>query len=176
MDELSLITEAKKGDQRALAMLLQKHYAFVKNYLLKLTLSPSLAEDLTQETVLRCIRKLHLYQDKSKFSSWMITIAGRLYIDYTRKQKREKRWLEGEQARRHIRFQAERSGHSWPELLEALGGLSPDMRMAVVMKHYYGYTIEEIADIVGVPEGTVKSRIHHAVRRLREELTLDEEI
>lgn len=170
MDELELIAAAKRGDDRALAMLLHKHYEFVAKYLMKITLSPPLAEELAQETMLRCIEKLDTYRDKSKFSSWLITIAGRLYIDHLRKAKREKRWLERQGAERRIEWQAKLAGDSWTETLQALGRLPPEMRIAVVMKHYYGYAVAEIAEMTSVPEGTVKSRIHHGIRKLREEL------
>lgn len=58
-------------------------------YLIKITLHPQLAEDIAQDTMVKCIEKISLYNGSSKFSSWLITIATNLFIDQTRKQKRE---------------------------------------------------------------------------------------
>lgn len=65
---------------------------------MKVTLHPQIAEDLTQETMMKCIEKIQLYNGESKFSSWLIKIATNLFIDQHRRKKREKNWLEQEQA------------------------------------------------------------------------------
>ena len=182
MDDSVLIAAAQRGDDKALAQLLHRHYPFVYKYLLKITLSPDLAEEIAQETMLRCIEKIGTYRDKSKFTSWLATIAGRLYADHLRKERRERRWLLRQSAERDAELRAERqaewrsklSGSPWKETLRALARLAPEARIAVVMKYYYGYSIAEIAEMTGVPEGTAKSRIHHAIRKLREELSEDE--
>lgn len=174
MNEPDLIAKAKQGDDRALALLLQQHYPFVKKYMLKVTLDPALADELTQETMLRSIERLQTYRNRSKFSSWLITIANRLYIDHFRRMRREQRWLETERAARRIEWHVRRGGGDGPELMQALGRLPPEQRVAVVMKHYYGYSLKEIAAMTEVPEGTVKSRIHLAIAALRKEWTADE--
>ncbi|MEI0737713.1 sigma-70 family RNA polymerase sigma factor [Paenibacillus sp. JTLBN-2024] len=69
-------------------------------YLVKMTMNPAMAEDLAQETMLRCIEKIHLYNGKSKFSSWLITLATRIYIDQMRRTRVEKHWKDQEQALR----------------------------------------------------------------------------
>jgi RNA polymerase sigma-70 factor (ECF subfamily) len=171
-DEQQLIVQAQKGDSAALSMLLQQHYSFLAKYLLKLTMNVQMAEDLTQETLMRGMEKLHLYNGRSKFSSWLITIASRLYIDELRRKKRERGWQEQEQeqALRRMKWQTAQQGNEWPEVLTALHGMSADIRMPIILKHYYGYAQEEIADMLGVPVGTIKSRIHNGLKSLRKEL------
>ena len=78
MDEKDLIRKAKKGDTLALSKLLQQNYSFLFKYLMKATLHPQIAEDLTQETMMKCIEKIQLYNGESKFSSWLITIGTNL--------------------------------------------------------------------------------------------------
>jgi RNA polymerase sigma-70 factor, ECF subfamily len=170
-DEARLIEDAKRGDRTALSLLLQRHYTFLVKYLIKATMQPSLAEDLAQETMLKCMEKIKLYNGQSKFSSWLITIGTRLYIDSLRKKKREIRWQEQEQALRKLKWQAEYGRGDWPDVLEALGGLSEELRLPIVLKHYYGYAYEEIAEILDIPQGTVKSRIHNGLKGLRKELS-----
>jgi RNA polymerase sigma-70 factor, ECF subfamily len=174
-DESRLIEQAQQGDKKALSLLLQRHYTFLVRYLIKVTLQPPLAEDLAQETMLRCMEKISLYNGQSKFSSWLMTIASRLYIDYIRRRKRESRILEQEQALRKLRWQAGQNGDNWAWALEALGKLNDEVRIPIVLKHYYGYAYEEIAGMLDIPAGTVKSRVHNGLGSLRKELEKDNE-
>ncbi len=169
LNELNTIASAKRGDPEALSELLHTHYPFLLAYLKKITLDPHLAEDLAQDTFIRCIHKIRTYDERSKFSSWLITIGTRLYIDEWRKRKREHAWREQEQALQRIRWQAMQRGEEWPDLLDALGRLSVEARSAIVLKHYYGFSLEEIASMTDVPVGTVKSRIHNGIQSLRKE-------
>lgn len=171
MDERLLIDKAKRGDNDALSTLLRANYSFLYRYLLKITLNPHQAEDLAQETMVRCISRLGTYKaERSKFSSWLITIGSRLYIDELRKRRREVPDMPEEQGTRQLAWQVASHGDDWPDVLDALRRLSREMRTAVVLKHYYGYSQDEIATMTGVSVGTVKSRIHNGVRLLRKEL------
>lgn len=173
-EEQAYIERAVRGDTQALSVLLQQHYAFLLKYLIKITMNPVLAEDLTQETMIRCIEKVKTYNGRSKFSSWMITIGTNLYIDDLRRKKRERKLWDQEQGLRKIHWQATHKDEEWLPVIEALSRLSYDIRVPVILKHYYGYSYEEIAGMIGIAEGTVKSRVHHALRRLRKELETDE--
>ncbi|MBC8079236.1 MAG: RNA polymerase sigma factor SigY [Gorillibacterium sp.] len=173
--EQRLTERARGGDLSALAELLSDNYPFLVKYLIKVTLHPQLAEDIAQETMLRALEKIKLYNERSKFSTWLIAIATRIFIDNRRRSMKERSILEEEvreqQAGRSLRFRLASQGGEWSEVLDALGQLSDDLRLAVVLKHYYGYSQKEIADIMGIPEGTVKSRIHSGLQALRKELT-----
>ena len=175
MDERDLIKQAQKGNQQALSELLQKHYSFLKSYLLKITVNPYLAEDLTQETLIKAIEKITSYDGRSAFSSWLITIGSRLYIDFLRKKDTEKRWTEKQKALSKMKWAAGNMNRDWPEFLEVLLTLSEEYRIPLILKHYYGYTYVEIADILHIREGTVKSRVHHASNQLRKEWLDDEQ-
>lgn len=175
MDERDLIKQAQKGNQQALSALLQKHYAFLKSYLLKITVNPYLAEDLTQEALIKVIEKITSYDGRSAFSSWLITIGSRLYIDFLRKKDTEKRWTEKQKALSKMKWAAGNMNRDWPEFLEVLLTLSEEYRIPLILKHYYGYTYTEIADILHIREGTVKSRVHHASNQLRKEWLDDEQ-
>ena len=171
MEEQELIERARGGDSAALSGLLHTHYPFIVKYLTKVTFDPHLAEDLAQETMIKCIHKIGSYNGQTKFSTWLITIGTRLYIDEWRKRKREREWRDQENALRRIKWQAAGTGDEWPEVLDALAELSTETRTAIVLKHYYGYSIEEIAEMTDVPQGTVKSRIHNGIKALRKEMT-----
>ena len=170
-----MIQEAQRGNAAALAELLRDHYAFLHKYLLKVTLDPSLAEDICQDTMLRSMEKITSYNGSSSFSSWLITIATRLYIDRMRRRNREKEWMiRQEQGIRSIRWQFESHNEEWSEVLDALSRLPSAQRVAVLLKHYYGYGYEEIGAMLQIPEGTAKSRVGYGLRQLRKELGEDE--
>ncbi|MEO3945014.1 RNA polymerase sigma factor SigY [Gorillibacterium sp. CAU 1737] len=178
--ERQLMERAQGGDMDALAELLQEHYRFLYHYLLKITLNPDKAQDFTQDTLLRSVEKIHTFDGRSKFSTWLITIATRLVIDADRKRKREWRFLqrqakEQEDSSRLLRWRLESQGAEWTDVLEGLSTLKEEQRFAVVLRHYYGYSQQEIAAITGVPEGTVKSRVHLGLKSLRKELTTHDE-
>ncbi|MFK3939337.1 RNA polymerase sigma factor SigY [Alkalihalobacillus sp. NPDC078783] len=175
MDEKDLIQKAKKGDSLALSTLLQQNYSFLLKYLMKVTLHPQMAEDLTQETMMKSVEKIHLYNGESKFSSWLMTIASNLFIDLKRRKKRERQWLEQEQVIRQMKWNAANQNDEWTDVLDVLAELSGEIRMPIVLKHYYGYSYEEIGKMMGIAEGTVKSRVSNGLKRVRKELDRLEE-
>lgn len=169
MSEQELIRSAQKKDKAAFAELFRSHYLFLYHYLLKLTLSRETAEDVLQDTMLKAYLHMEIYDGSSAFSSWLVTIAGRTYLDRVRKEKREKAWLEGRRQaeRRRLAWQLGAKNERWSDILEHFSLLKPDVRMAVLLKHYYGYTYDEIAKITGVKSGTIKSRVHTGIQELR---------
>ncbi|AZN43202.1 RNA polymerase sigma factor SigY [Paenibacillus albus] len=170
VEDEQLIRRAVRGDEHALASLLHSHYPMLYRYMLKVTMNKALAEDLVQDTMLRAIERIRSFQGRSKFSTWLISIATRRYLDEMRKQHREKRWQTEEQALHAIRFDAAMQQHDWPDALDALGALSYEIRVPILLKYYYGYAYEEIAAWLEIPVGTVKSRLHNGLKQLRKEL------
>lgn len=170
-----VLARAVRGDDDALADLLRSHYGMLYKYVLKVAMNKTLAEDLVQETMLRAIERIGTFRRRSKFSSWLIAIATRLYLDEMRKRQRSDRWQTEEQALQGIRFQAALRQQEWPEALDALGELSYDVRVPILLKYYYGYAYDEIAGWMDIPVGTVKSRLHNGLKQLRKELKDDEE-
>ena len=173
--EKNLVKAAKKGDDGALAELFQGSYPFLLKYLLKLTFNLQNAEDLAQETYSKAIENLSRFKGTSKFSTWLISIATRLYLDQQRKRKREFNWMKQEQSIRKLKWEAQSNNQVWDDVMEALGQLNDGLRVPVILKHYYGFSYEEIAAIISIPEGTVKSRVHKGIKAIRKELaTIDE--
>lgn len=175
MDEKEIMILAKRGDHTSLARLYRENYSFLIKYLLKVTMNKDLAEELAQETMLKSIEKIKLYNGKAKFSTWLISIATNLYVDVLRKQKRQQNWQQAEQQLfRKLKWETESRNEEWNDTLTALGNLSNDVRIPIVLKHYYGYSYEEIGQMLQIPSGTIKSRIHNGIIAIRKELKLDE--
>ncbi|WP_223068681.1 RNA polymerase sigma factor SigY [Paenibacillus caui] len=174
-EDSRLISEAVRGSDEAFAKLFQAHYTFLYRYLIKLTLQPELAEDLVQETMLKAYTHLQHFEGKSKFSTWLISIASRLFIDVKRKGRRdrEKVRMAAEDTLRKARWNLMASGQEWTENLELFARLAPGVRTPILLRHYYGFTYSEIAGMLDLKEGTVKTRVHNGLKQIREEFRDD---
>jgi len=171
----ALIKDAKKGDHLAFAMLFRENYPFLVKYLMKITMNLDTAEEIAQETMAKCVQKIHLYNGQSKFTTWLVSIATNTYIDQCRKQKRERNWQGQEEVYRKLKWHLESRNEEWNDCLEALGNLSEEVRIPIILKHYYGYSYEEIGNWMNISPGTVKSRVHNGIKLVRRELKLGEE-
>ncbi len=133
------------------------------------------AQDLVQEVLLRVRRGLHTYQP-GNLEGWLSRITTNTFLDQVRKQKRRPTVALPDEPDRVLAgspgVDAEMASRDLPDHLQALLlDLPPDYRVAVVLKDVLSFSYEEIADIVGAPIGTVRSRIHRGRGRLREALS-----
>ncbi|MCM3584778.1 RNA polymerase sigma factor SigY [Mesobacillus maritimus] len=167
----SLIEKARTGDQDAFTQLFQRYYSFLYKYLLKLTLDEEVSADLAQDTMLKCYTNLASFKGEGKFSTWMISISTRLYMDLLRKQKREKNWLNQlkRTLSRQLSWQANTKGMEWSDVFTDFNQLEDDVRVPILLHHYYGYSYDEIGQIMNIRSGTVKSRVHNGLKILRKE-------
>jgi len=166
MEEEKLIILCKQGNKEALEQLVIENYPIVKGYLIKITLNIQLSEDLTQECFLKALDNLHKFVPDGKFSTWIITIANNLYYDYLRKNRRIVLGLDVEMEGFHNQTTLI-DNTEFKEVVKIISELPPDKRIAFVLKHYYGYSYEEISKMVKCPVGTVKSRIFNAIETIK---------
>jgi RNA polymerase sigma-70 factor (ECF subfamily) len=166
--EREMISAAREGDRDAQEEFVKTHYGYVMGYLVKLTLERELAQDLTQETFIRALRALPNWRGESKVGSWLIAIAHNLFRDHMRQSARRDVVPLDEMPLSDAGVGAERMELTAEarEALSMLGKLPPDRREMVVLRYYYGYTSKEIARLMRVPEGTVRSRLHYALKMI----------
>jgi len=168
-EELMLL--AAKGDQNAFATLVSRHQQGILNFFRRMGAYNN-ADDLAQEAFLRLYRYRDRYEPKAKLTTFLYLLARRTWIDWRRaRERRKKRHEEFAQV-----FELEREPES-PSLDEAkeqvaraLETLSDEMRSVVVMSIYQGFKYREIAEIMEIPLGTVKTRMHHALRKMKKVL------
>ena len=159
-----LIRAAAKGDHVAFAQLVRAHQAQVWRFLSHLLGDQALAEDVTQETFLKVYKKLDSYQFRSKFSTWVLAIARNAGVDAIRKNRRNQVNVDMEQ----LDDPGANSSPSRLELETAIGSLAPKLREAFLLVEVMGLSYQEVARVLRVPIGTVKSRLYHARRHLVE--------
>ena len=163
-----------QGDTGALAPLVERHHAALLGYLYRLTRGQrQLAEDLVQDTFIRILQQSS-FQPGRPFRPWLYATATHLAYDHLRRSAaRPTTSLDGPVAddlgddRPGPEEHAQAAAVS--QLVStAVGQLAPEFRPAIILRFYQGFQLQEIADTLGVPLGTVKSRLSVGTRRLRE--------
>ena len=138
-------------------------------YALRLCGRPSYAEDLVQEALLKAYRAFRKTRRNSNHRAWVYTILRNTYVSSCRKQRAEVPLAPEHQNIPALRVAPDDGSHRGfcDEVSGALSELSETQRTAVLLCDVEGFSYGEIATVLGCPVGTVRSRIHHARRRLR---------
>lgn len=154
--------------------LYERDYPAIYRTMRAMVFDSSRAEDLAQEAFVRAYRSRDRYKPTGPAGAWLHRIAVNVAISHLRREKLSRliapKLLVGPSSGGYDRVEAK-------TLLErALLRLSPKVRAAVVLHYYHGYTRDEVAKILGIPSGTVASRIAKAMVVMRQELTGSEQI
>ena len=171
--ERRLIERATKGDSAAAATLIRTHQQSAYAYILRLSGRHDIAEDIVQEAFVRVLTNLHRFDFKYRFSTWLFTIARRLYLNAMAKHRPAYDTDTVGAARSHAAapeaavYDDERHLASRDALQEALNTLSPEQREIIILFHQQDWPIALIAQHLDMPEGTVKSHLHRGRKRLR---------
>jgi RNA polymerase sigma-70 factor (ECF subfamily) len=178
-----LVGYARGGSEGAYRELLGRYQRPVFSLVYRMVRDRELAEDLAQETFVKVFNHLGSYDPKYKFSSWIFKIANNLAIDTLRRKGLKTVSLDGsrnattEEETEASRISIATDDENPEELLlakelgrdieQAIARLRPEYRTAVILRHVEGRAYEEIAEIMEVPLGTVKTYIHRARTELR---------
>lgn len=167
--ERELVTAAQRGDQRAFAGLVEMHQRKAYAIARAIVYVHEDAEDAVQEAFLRAYHALGKFRPDEPFGAWLSRIVANAALDITRRKKIRK-------AEELSEFHADRfsdpaeSEELGRRLTLALSKLADRPRAVIVLHDVEGYTHVEIAKMLGMPEGTARSDLHHARRQLREML------
>jgi len=164
-NEENLISRAKEGDRYAFEILINNNFLMLKGYVLKLTCNKELTEDIVQDTLLAAVVHIDSFIPKAKFSTWLIKIATNKYMDYLRKTKETDILLDIFPSSYSLEDEVIKK-EELKAVLEILKAMPTDKRTVFILKHYYGYSYEEISDLVNCPIGTVRSRLHYGIKEV----------
>jgi len=153
------------GDEAALTALIDRYGARVHAYLLRHSGNREDADDLLQETWVRVARSARSFDTARRFRSWIYGIATNLARDRFRRRTTRERALRELATSPPAAVGADSIDRS--ELRERIGELPENMRAAVLLRYYEGMSEAEMAEVLDIPRGTVKSRLHAALRKLR---------
>jgi RNA polymerase sigma-70 factor (ECF subfamily) len=158
--EKSLARRAADGDSGALDTLLRDHTALVHGVCRRILGNPDDALDATQEALIAIARKIGSFDGRSKFSTWAYRVATNAALDEARRRNRRPVPLETMPETGRTPARDTESGIADRlDLDAALAGLTPEYRAAVALRDLVGMDYAEIAEVLGIPAGTVRSRI-----------------
>lgn len=165
VEDRDLILRARQGDVEAYNVLVSRWEKRVYNYLVRELRNREDALDLTQETFLKAYRSLARLEEIERFPQWLFRIAHNEKVSlYRRRRVRPEGEIDENGAPGPILFAG--SGVNPAEVSvfvsQALDALTPEHRETVILKVYHGFKFHEIAEIVGCPVSTVKSRLYSA--------------
>lgn len=177
--EEALVRRAAAGDRDAFAPLVATYQKQVYNLALRMSGNPDDALDLSQETFLRAWRGLPSYRAGAAFSTWLYRLAMNVCIDFLRRRRREKTVPlyapDGEGGETELELPSPvpdalaqaLSRFEREQVARALSRLEPDYRAALTLRAVDGLSYAEIAAVLDIPAGTVKSRIARAREKMR---------
>lgn len=186
LTDQGVVAHARSGRESAYRELIDRYQRPVLSLVYRLVRDRELAEDLAQEAFVKVFNALDRYNPKHKFSSWIFKIAHNTAIDQLRKREVETLSLDGSphattseavEATRIVAVSTAENPEEYTSSREigrtielAIGELRPEYRTAIVLWHVEGRPYDEIAEIMELPLGTVKTYIHRARKELRTKL------
>ncbi len=174
----ALYTRARDGDRAALAELVSRYHAALLAFLYRMTGHEQMAEDLVQDAFVRIVT--HKGAAPRTFRAWAFTLARNLAYDAFRSAayRREMPLApEGDAGLPAVGPEVEQAAarrERRRSVVRALQALRPHHREVLILRFYHDLSLMEIAEVVGVPVGTVKSRLFHALRQAKSQLARQE--
>lgn len=178
-----LVAQARRGDVAAFGELARRHQDALFNGICRMVGQREDAEDLAQEVLVKAYRHIARFEGRSSFYTWVYSIAVNVVISHRRKQSARRRQstvsldaIGGDDRPLDVADNAATPDvvsqhHELGERIEqAIAQLDDDQRDIVVLRDIEGFSYEQIGDLLGLPQGTVKSRLHRARLALREQL------
>jgi RNA polymerase sigma-70 factor, ECF subfamily len=165
-----LVARAQQGDHRAFDALAVAAYHRLYAVAVRILRDGYAADDAVQETLVRGWRDIRSLRDRDRFEAWLHRLLVHACADHVRKARRRLEVVVDTSDQRDPVDDMARVGDR-DEISRAFQTLSVEHRAVLVLAHYVGLSAPEIADWLGIPTGTVYSRIHHARRAMRASLT-----
>jgi RNA polymerase sigma-70 factor (ECF subfamily) len=186
VSDQQVVVHAQAGREDAYRELVARYERPVFTLIFRMVRDRETAEDLAQETFIKVLNNIDRYLPEFKFSSWLFKIANNITIDFLRRRQLDTISIDGapdavtEESRRATSVALSTQAQSPLEELEsrelgsqieaAIAKLRPEYRACILLRHVEDYSYDEIAEIVKLPLGTVKTYIHRARAELREAL------
>ena len=178
MDDRQLVQRAREGDRYAFNLLVWRWEKPIYNLALRLLGSEDDAGEVCQEVFIRAYMHLRDFRGDARFSTWLYRIAVNCCHNLVRNRKRRREVsldAAGVLPRETAigvpdQEQAYHQAQMTTRILEAMQSLPEEQRIVVELRVLHDLSVEEVADILGIPQGTVKSRLFYGLRKLRRHL------
>jgi RNA polymerase sigma-70 factor (ECF subfamily) len=173
MQQVDLVERARRGDQDAFARLATANADRCYALAYRILRDAQRAEDAAQQALLGAWRDLPTLKDPERFDAWLHRLV--VHACYA-EARRDRRWIASVRlisTEPQLDPDTAISVAARDELERGFRRLSPEQRAVVVLHHHLGYPLTEIAATLGIPVGTVRSRLHYAIRQLRAAIEAD---
>ena len=186
LSDQDVVLRARAGQETAYRELVRRYERPIFALLFRMVRDRELAEDLAQETFVKALNAIDSYRPEFKFSSWIFKIANNAAIDHLRRRELDTLSLDGSPhaetpeamqatalqigARQETPLDTVEAKELGTAIEAAIGTLRPEYRSCILLRHVEGRAYEEIAEILNLPLGTVKTYIHRARNELRHSL------
>ncbi len=183
LTDQEVVLRARSGQETAYRELIRRYERPIFALLFRMVRDRELAEDLSQETFVKALNAIDSYRPEFKFSSWIFKIANNAAIDHLRRRELDTLSLDGSPhaetpeamqatalqigARQETPLDTVEAKELGNAIEAAIGSLRPEYRSCILLRHVEGRAYEEIAEILNLPLGTVKTYIHRARNELR---------
>jgi RNA polymerase sigma-70 factor (ECF subfamily) len=187
MSDQDVVLQARDGRQAAYRELVRRYERPIFSLIYRMVRNREQAEDLSQETFVKALNAIESYRPEYKFSSWIFKIANNVSIDHLRRRELDTLSLDGSphaltpeaiQAsalqlgdRQETALEELEAKELGGEIERAIATLRPEYRSCILLRHVEGRPYEEIATMLDLPLGTVKTYIHRARSELRQALS-----
>lgn len=170
LTEPALIRAAKRGSADAIEALVRMHWDGAHRTAYLIVRDAAAAEDIAQESVLAAVQRLDHFDRRRSFRPWLHRIVVNRSLDWLRSRR-----IRPEVHMEELPAQPSSEGDPSMDVMAALGELEPEQRALIVMRHLHGYRSSELARLLDLPAGTVRTRLARALRRLEAFVDADRE-
>jgi RNA polymerase sigma-70 factor (ECF subfamily) len=169
-----IVAQCRNGDREAFAKLVQKYQSRVLTLATRILDNRSEAEDVAQDIFVKVFQSLHEFRGASRFSTWLYRITVNHCLNYLRRRTRQQQTLVTAEPMDWMQESPTSNPHRtleqkerWALVQAKLQVLSPEYRTILLLRDFEGLSYEEIADVLQLESGTVKSRLHRARTELK---------
>jgi RNA polymerase sigma-70 factor (ECF subfamily) len=169
-----LVARCRAGDREAFAELVRKYQNRILTLATRMLDNRSEAEDVAQDIFIKVFQSLHDFRGASRFSTWLYRITVNHCLNYIRRRTRQQQTLVGAESSEWMQESPAGNPHKrleqkerWVLVQAKLQVLSPEHRTIILLRDFEGLSYEEIADVLQLETGTVKSRLHRARMELK---------
>jgi RNA polymerase sigma-70 factor (ECF subfamily) len=169
MNIIEVVRQCKSGDYGAWNMIVNRYAKSIYNQALNFFGNREDAEDITQDVFIKILNNIGKFREEKNFNSWVMRISNNYCIDYWRKTKKNVKQIElDDDLIKQDETPEDRvmKNDDLEDLRKRMLILDPDLRMLIIMRDIQGYSYQQIAEALNLPQGTIKSRINRARLKL----------
>ena len=171
MTDETIMEAVKSGDLQQATLLFERYNRRIYNFLARMTMDRTLAEDLTQNVFLRIIKYRNSYRDGARFHSWIYQIARNVFSDHYQSVKNKySDFVDVEKIRDHMADSDDRERQEEKEVLlnQSMARLTEEQRELLILTRFQQMKYEEVAVLLDTTVANIKVKVHRALIRLRE--------